>query len=379
MRAEKSVGRAMASSSALVCSDWVWPRVAAMASMQVRAMLLNGSCSVSDQPEVCEWVRRASDFGFFGSKVLTIFAQSMRAARIFATSMKWFFPCAQKNERRGREGVDVDARGDAGAEVFPAVGEGVGHFEVGGGAGFLHVIAGDRDRVELRHVLRGELEDVGDDPHRGRGRIDIGVPHHVFLEDVVLDRAGELVERGALFERGDDVEGEHGKHRAVHGHGDGDLVERDAVEEDLHVEDRVDGDAGLADIADDALVVRVVAAVGGEVEGDGEALLAGGEVAAVEGVGFLGGGESGVLADGPWLEAIHRGVGAAEEGGDAGLIVQVFHALEVVLGVERLDRDFLHGVPDDLADGLAVFFFKGGAPLVVAGFGRRGGVGDVCE
>ncbi len=40
MRAEKSLGRAMASSSALVCSDWVPPPTAAMASMQVRATLL---------------------------------------------------------------------------------------------------------------------------------------------------------------------------------------------------------------------------------------------------------------------------------------------------------------------------------------------------
>ena len=72
-----------------------------MASMQVREMLLKGSCSVRLQPDVCEWVRRARDLGFFGLKVLTILAHSTRAARIFATSMKWFFPWAQKNDRRG--------------------------------------------------------------------------------------------------------------------------------------------------------------------------------------------------------------------------------------------------------------------------------------
>ena len=289
-----------------------------------------------------------------------------------------FALCPEEREA-GREGVDVDACGDAGAEVFPAVGEGVGHFEVGGGTGFLHVVAGDRDRVELRHVLRGELEDVGDDLHRGCGRIDVGVPHHVFLEDVVLDRAGELVESGSLFEGGDDVEREHGKHRAVHGHGDRNLVERDAVEEDLHVEDRVDGHAGLADIADDAFMIRVIAAVGGEVEGDGEAFLSGCQIPAVEGVGFLGGGEPGVLADGPRLETIHRGIGAAQKGRDAGLVVQVLHASEVVFGVERLDGDFFHRVPDNLADGFAVFFFQRGGPLLVGGFGRGGGVGDFCE
>ena len=52
--AEKSVGRAIASSNALVCKDWVCPKAAAIASIQVRPTLLNGSCSVSDQPEVCE-------------------------------------------------------------------------------------------------------------------------------------------------------------------------------------------------------------------------------------------------------------------------------------------------------------------------------------
>jgi hypothetical protein len=55
------------------------------------------------------------------------------------------------------------------------------------------------------------------------------------------------------------------------------LVERDAVEQDLHVLDAVDGHAGLADIAGHAGMVAVVAAVGGEVEGHRHALLPGGQ------------------------------------------------------------------------------------------------------
>ncbi len=101
MRAEKSVGRASASSRALVCSDWVWPWVAAMASTQVRATLLKTSWAVSDQPEVCEWVRSDSDLVFFGSNCFTRRAHSRRAARSLAISMKKFMPIAQKNDRRG--------------------------------------------------------------------------------------------------------------------------------------------------------------------------------------------------------------------------------------------------------------------------------------
>ena len=101
IRAEKSVGKAMASSSALVCKLCVPPKAAAAASIVVRATLLNGSCSVRLQPLVWQWVLRASDFGFLGLNCFTIFAQSIRAARIFAISIKWFIPIAQKNESLG--------------------------------------------------------------------------------------------------------------------------------------------------------------------------------------------------------------------------------------------------------------------------------------
>ena len=101
MRALKSVGRASASSRALVCSDWVCPWVAAIASTQVRMTLLNTSCAVSDQPEVWLWVRSDSDLSFCGPNCFTSLAHSSRAARSFATSMKKFMPMAQKNDSRG--------------------------------------------------------------------------------------------------------------------------------------------------------------------------------------------------------------------------------------------------------------------------------------
>ncbi|MEY9231964.1 hypothetical protein ABIF78_004287 [Bradyrhizobium japonicum] len=101
MRAEKSVGSASASSSALVCSDWVWPCVAAIASTVVRITLLKTSCAVSDQPEVWECVRSDSERGSFGLNGFRSFAQSRRAARSLATSMKKFMPIAQKNDSRG--------------------------------------------------------------------------------------------------------------------------------------------------------------------------------------------------------------------------------------------------------------------------------------
>ena len=228
----------------------------------------------------------------------------------------------EEGEARG-EGVNVNAGLDPGAHVFQAVRKRVRHFQVRRGAGFLHVVAGDGNGVEFGHVLGGELKDVRNDFHGGIRRIDVGVAHHVFLENVVLDRAGELVQRAALFLGGHDVEGQHGQHGAVHGHGNGHLVQRNALEEDFHVQDGVHGHAGLAHVTHHAGVVGVIAAVRRQVKGDGEALLAGRQVAAVEGVGFLRRGEACVLSHRPGTGHVHGGVRSAEVGGHTGGKVQV--------------------------------------------------------
>jgi hypothetical protein len=52
-----------------------------------------------------------------------------------------------------REGVDLEALGLGGAHVLDAVGQGEGQLLHAGRPGLLHVVAGDRDGVESRHVL----------------------------------------------------------------------------------------------------------------------------------------------------------------------------------------------------------------------------------
>ena len=107
------------------------------------------------------------------------------------------------------------------------------------------------------------------------------------------------------------------------------------------VVDRVDRDPGHADVALHPRVVGVVAAVRGQVERDAQALLAGGEVAPVERVGLLGGGEAGVLPDRPRLGRVHRRVGTAQERRQPRVGVERVESLEVAGRVERLDLDAL--------------------------------------
>ena len=87
MRADAAVGKAMASSMELVCSDCVPPKTAASASSDVRATLFHGSCAVKDQPLVCVWVRSANDLGFSAPSCCMDSAQINRAARILAISL----------------------------------------------------------------------------------------------------------------------------------------------------------------------------------------------------------------------------------------------------------------------------------------------------
>ena len=77
-----------------------------------------------------------------------------------------------------------------------------------------------------------------------------------------------FVVRHALFFCRDDVKRQHRQHRAVHRHRHAHLVERDAGEQRAHVVNEVDGDARHADVARNARMVAVIAAMGGKIESD---------------------------------------------------------------------------------------------------------------
>jgi hypothetical protein len=142
--------------------------------------------------------------------------------------------------------VNVQSLGQRRLHVLLAVGQREGELERLVRPGLLHVVTRDRDRVELGHLLRRVLDDVADGAHARLGREDVGVADHELLEDVVLDGPAQLVLRHALLFGRHHVAGQHRQHGAIHRHRDRHLVQRDAVEQDLHVLDAVDRHAGLA-------------------------------------------------------------------------------------------------------------------------------------
>ena len=167
--------------------------------------------------------------------------------------------------------VDGEPAGAAALDVRDRVREREGELLHRRRARIAEVGAGDRDRVEARSALETELDRVDDESQRRLGREDPGAPGDVLLEDVVLDRAADLVGGHALLLGHGDVHGEQDRGGAVDRERRRHLAERYAVEDRLHVGERVDRDADPPDLLLDVGVVRVVADLRRQVERHREA------------------------------------------------------------------------------------------------------------
>ena len=128
------------------------------------------------------------------------------------------------------------------------------------------MISRDGDGVELRHVLRGVLEDIGDDTHREFRRIDIGVTHHELLKDIVLYRTSHLLKLGSLLQTRIDVECKHRKYGTVHSHRYRHLIQGYTLEENLHILKRADRYTSLAYVTNNTLMISVITTMSSEVE-----------------------------------------------------------------------------------------------------------------
>mmetsp|Transcript_52088 Transcript_52088/g.108745 ORF Transcript_52088/g.108745 Transcript_52088/m.108745 type:complete len:356 (+) Transcript_52088:1486-2553(+) len=256
---------------------------------------------------------------------------------------------AEEEAEARREAVHARPRRRAAPHVLDAVGDGVAELEVRRGTRLLHVIAADGDGVELGHVLAGVAHDVADDAERRARRVDVGVAHHELLEDVVLDGSGELVEGGAALEGGDDVEGHDWDHGAVHRHAHRHLVERDAVEKDLHVFNGIDRHSSHPNISLNPFMIRVITAMCCEIKSNTETLLACGHVFLVKGIALFSCAKSSILTNCPRFLRVHGGIRSSSKRITARNFV-FFSIGKVMPSVQRLDMDAFRCVPRQRAD-----------------------------
>ena len=241
-------------------------------------------------------------------------AHSRRAARYLATSSKRLLWALKKKLSRGANSSSVQAGRQRGLDVGDAVGQGEGDLLHGGRTGLADVIARDRDRVPLRHLLGAVGEGVHDQAHRLARRVDVRAARHVLLQDVVLDGAAQLVAAHALLFADQLIEQQQRRGRRVDRHRRRHLVERQIGQQVAHVLQRRDGDADLAHLALGAHVVGVVTHLGRQVEGARQAGLTGLQEELETQVRRGGRTEAGVLAHRPESSPVHRGLDAAGVG-----------------------------------------------------------------
>ncbi len=172
-----------------------------------------------------------------------------------------------------------------------------------GRAGFLQVIRADIHRIPLRHLLGREQDHVLGEPHGRRRRKYIRAARKIFLDDVVLRRAGKLGARDALFvgerhvKRQEPRGGGVDRHRRIH------LAERDAIEQHAHVADVRNRHADLTDFAFGQRMVGVVSGLRRQVEGDRETGLPLAQIFTVKLIRCLGSRMPGIGPEYPRLVA----------------------------------------------------------------------------
>ena len=163
------------------------------------------------------------------------------------------------------------------------------------------MVGADVGGVPLGYFAKGEDHDVLDEPHRGLRREDVGAARQVLLDDVVLDRARQRLAVRALFVRQRHVKRKQPGGRRVDGHRRVHLGERDAVEQRAHVAQMADRHPDLANLAPRQRMVRVVARLRRQVEGDGKPGLPLGEVLEIKLVGGFRGRVPRIGAENPGL------------------------------------------------------------------------------
>ena len=229
-------------------------------------------------------------------------------------------------------------------------------------AGLADVVAGDRDRVPARHLGRAELDQVADQAHAGPLGDDPLPLRDVLLEDVGLERAGQVLAIEAALLGGGHEQRQRDGRRARDGHRDRHGVEVDAVVEPPEVVGGGGGDALAADLAGRHGVVGVVAHQRRHVERRRQPRLALGQQVAEALVRILGRAEAREHAHRPQPRPVHlrvqaarvrigarrRGVGSgrrhsARRPAPAGARTSCWRASEVRVGCPSADLPAFYG------------------------------------
>jgi len=100
--------------------------------------------------------------------------------------------CRKEEGQARRERINREPGLDRARHVLNRVSERKGELLDRGGASFANMISGNRDRIPVRHIIRAETENLGDQSHARLRGVDVRSTRDVLLEYVVLNGAAQL-------------------------------------------------------------------------------------------------------------------------------------------------------------------------------------------
>ena len=154
-------------------------------------------------------------------------------------------------------------------------------------------------------------------------------------------------------------------HGPVHSHGNRHFIQRNTIEQDLHIFDTVNRHTGLANVANNTRVVTIVAPMRRQIEGDRHTFLPRSQTLAVKRIAVFSRRETGILPDGPRPPCIHRAARATRIGRNSGHSAKVLNPVQIVRCINRLNGDPLRRIPRQIIERAATeFFFSEGFPIV---------------
>jgi len=173
------------------------------------------------------------------------------------------------------------------------------------------VVPRDRHRMELRRLRHRKLDRVGDHVQGGLRRDHPLLLGNKLLQHIVLKGATDRLPRDALLVRQRDIHRVDDRRGGIDREGSRDLADVDAVEQDLHVPQRVDGDPLPADLPLAHRVIRIDPHQARHVERGRQPRLALVDEVVEPLVGLLGRPEPRKLPHRPRPAAIHRRIRTA--------------------------------------------------------------------
>ncbi len=163
----------------------------------------------------------------------------------------------------------------------------------------------------MGRLTAAKVKNIGDETHGRPGRENIGSASNIFLEDVILHRAPQLIHGHTLsFAHRNHHRQQNGRWR-IDRHADGDFIQGDAIQQQGHIIQAGNADAHFTHLTQRHGIIRIVANLGGQIKSDRKARLSLVEQEFIALVRLRRRTKPGILTHGPVTAAIHRRLDAS--------------------------------------------------------------------